>query len=81
MKEGIHPEYDYVVFRDASSDYQFLTRSTVKSAEKVKWTDGNEYPVVTMEITSNSHPFFTGKQKLVDTAGRIEKFRNKYNKK
>ena len=81
MKEGIHPDYNFVVFKDASSDYQFLTRSSVKTKETITWEDGKEYPCVTVEISSASHPFFTGKQKLVDTAGRIEKFRRKYQKK
>ena len=78
MKPDIHPEYRPVVFKDAASDFQFLTRSTVKSRETVTWEDGNEYPLVTLEISSASHPFFTGKQKLVDTAGRIERFRRRY---
>ncbi len=66
------------MFKDAASDFQFLTRSTVRSRETVVWEDGNEYPLVTLEISSASHPFFTGKQKLVDTAGRIERFRRRY---
>ena len=78
MRKDIHPNYQYVVFKDAASDFAFLTRSTCGSSEKIKWEDGNEYPLITMEITSASHPFFTGKQKLVDTAGRIEKFNRKY---
>ncbi|NRA47041.1 MAG: type B 50S ribosomal protein L31 [Oligoflexales bacterium] len=78
MKEGIHPKYDFVVIRDSSADYSFLTRSTMTSDQKIKWEDGNEYPVIDVEISSASHPFYTGKQKLVDTAGRIEKFRRKY---
>ena len=78
MKEGIHPKYDFVVMRDSSADFAFLTRSTVTSQEKIKWEDGNEYPVIDVEISSASHPFYTGKQRLVDTAGRIEKFRRKY---
>ena len=80
MKEGIHPKYDYVVFRDTSADYTFLTRSTKSSDQTIKWEDGNEYPVIDVEISSASHPFYTGKQKLVDSAGRIEKFRRKYKK-
>lgn len=78
MKPDIHPDYRLVVFKDAASDFQFLTRSTVQTKEKVTWEDGNEYPLVTLEISSASHPFFTGKQKLVDTAGRIERFRRRY---
>lgn len=78
MKEGIHPDYDFVVFKDTSSDFAFLTRSTKKSNETIKWKDGKEYPVVLLEITSASHPFFTGKQQLIDSAGRVEKFMRKY---
>ena len=81
MKKNIHPKYDFVVFKDIASDFSFLTRSTKSSSETVKWEDGNEYPVINVEISSASHPFYTGKQKLVDTAGRIEKFRRKYQKK
>jgi large subunit ribosomal protein L31 len=80
MKKDIHPNYDFVVFNDIASDFKFLTRSTVKSNETIKWEDGKEYPVVNVEISSASHPFYTGKQKLLDTAGRIEKFRRKYQK-
>jgi large subunit ribosomal protein L31 len=80
MKKDIHPNYDFVVFKDIASDFAFLTRSTRKSNEKMKWEDGNEYPVITVEISSASHPFYTGKQKLVDTAGRIEKFKRRYKK-
>ncbi|WP_148716327.1 type B 50S ribosomal protein L31 [Chitinolyticbacter meiyuanensis] len=80
MKDGIHPEYNEVIFFDASVDFKFLTRSTLKAkgAETMKWTDGKEYPVVRLDVSSESHPFYTGKQKIVDTAGRIEKFRSKY---
>ena len=80
MKKDIHPEYGFVVFKDIASGFSFLTRSTKKSDEKVKWEDGQEYPIINVEISSASHPFYTGKQKLVDTAGRIEKFRRKYGK-
>ena len=78
MKPDIHPKYDFVVFKDASSGFKFLTRSTKTSKETVKWEDGKEYPLVTLEITSDTHPFFTGKQMLVDSAGRVEKFMRKY---
>jgi large subunit ribosomal protein L31 len=78
MKAGIHPSYDFVVFRDASSDFTALTRSTKKSNQTIKWHDGNEYPVIDIEISSASHPFFTGKVKLLDTAGRVERFNRKY---
>lgn len=78
MKKGIHPEYRPVVFQDTSCDFKILTRSTIKSSETIKWEDGNTYPLIKLEISSGSHPFFTGKQKLVDTAGRVEKFQRKY---
>ena len=78
MKKGIHPEYRAVVFQDQSCDLPILTRSTLKSSETIKWTDGNTYPLVKLEISSGSHPFFTGKQKLLHTAGRVEKFQKKY---
>ena len=82
MKQGIHPEnYRLVVFKDISNDISFLTKSCVKSKETVQWEDGNEYPLVKIEISNTSHPFFTGKTKFVDTAGRIEKFKNKYKRK
>lgn len=81
MKQGIHPEYRPVVFQDVSADFAFLTRSTIKSNETIKWEDGNTYPLVKLEISSASHPFFTGKQKLLDSAGRVEKFKKKYGKK
>ena len=75
----IHPEYRPVVFRDTASGTMFLTRSTVQTKETVTYEDGNEYPLFDVEISSASHPFYTGKQKLVDTAGRVERFRRKYN--
>lgn len=81
MKKDIHPDYQEVVFYDTSSDYKFLTRSTLKSKEKIKWEDGKEYPLVKVEVSSASHPFFTGKKLFVDTAGRVEKFQKKYQKK
>ena len=81
MRKDIHPKnYRFVVFKDMSNDYAFLTRSTANSKEKVKWEDGKEYPLIKLEISNTSHPFFTGKQKLVDTAGRVDKFRSKYKK-
>ena len=80
MKKEIHPEnYRLVVFQDVSCDYSFLTHSTVKTTETIKWDDGNEYPLYKLEISNKSHPYFTGKQNLVDSAGRIEKFNRKYN--
>lgn len=82
MKEGIHPQnYRFVVFKDMSNGYQFLSRSTASSKETVKWEDGNEYPLIKLEISNMSHPFYTGKNVLVDTAGRIDKFKKRYAKK
>ena len=82
MRKGIHPDnYRLVVFKDTSSDYAFLTRSTVDTKEMITWDDGNEYPLCKIEISNKSHPFFTGKQNLVDTAGRIEKFNRKSGRK
>ena len=82
MKKGIHPaSYRFVVFKDMSNGTSFLTRSTAPSKETVKWEDGNEYPVIKLEISNTSHPFFTGQNVLVDTAGRIDKFKKKYAKK
>jgi large subunit ribosomal protein L31 len=78
MKKGIHPAYREVVFQDVSAGTSFLTRSTIKSHETVKWEDGKEYPLVKVDISSASHPFFTGKQKFVDTAGRVERFQRKF---
>jgi large subunit ribosomal protein L31 len=81
MKKDIHPkDYRLVVFKDMSNDYAFLSKSTAKSKETVKWEDGNEYPLIKLEISNTSHPFYTGKMKLVDTAGRVDKFRNRYQK-
>lgn len=77
MKEGIHPSYRLVVFNDISSDFKLLTRSTIKTKDTVEF-EGKTYPCVNIEISSESHPFYTGKQKLVDTAGRIDKFRRRY---
>lgn len=78
MKKGIHPEYREVVFRDTSVNHAFLTRSTIKTDKTIVWEDGKTYPVVEIEISNMSHPFFTGQQRLVDTAGRVEKFNRKY---
>ena len=80
MKAGIHPEYREVVFHDVTSDFKFLTRSTLATTAKetVKWEDGNEYPLVKIEISSASHPFYTGKHKVIDTSGRIDKFQKRY---
>lgn len=78
MKKDIHPKYHEVVFQDISTDFSFKTRSTATSKETVTWEDGIEYPLVRVEISSRSHPFYTGKQKIVDTAGRVDRFRKKY---
>jgi large subunit ribosomal protein L31 len=81
MKKDGHPNYRQVVFVDVSNDYRFLTRSTVKTKDTTKWEDGNEYPLYKLDTSSESHPFYTGTQKMVDTAGRVEKFRQKFGKK
>ncbi|MEM6734796.1 MAG: type B 50S ribosomal protein L31 [Bacteroidota bacterium] len=81
MKKDIHPEYKEVVFLDTSSDFKFLTKSTMTSKDTIKWEDGNEYPVIKVEVSSASHPFYTGKKIFLDTAGRVEKFNKKYKKK
>ncbi|MBU0475235.1 MAG: type B 50S ribosomal protein L31 [Bacteroidetes bacterium] len=82
MKQGIHPEnYRPVVFKDMSADHAFLVSSTVKTSETIEWEDGNTYPLVKLEISDKSHPFFTGKQKMLDSAGRVERFKKKYGKK
>ena len=81
MKNAIHPAYDYVVFKDVSTDFCVLTKSTKKSGQKILWEDGKEYPLIHVEISSASHPFFTGREKLVDTAGRNERFNRKYSRK
>jgi len=78
MKKDIHPEYKEVVFLDTSSDFKFLTKSTMTSKDTIKWEDGNEYPLIKVEVSSASHPFYTGKKLFVDTAGRVEKFNKKY---
>jgi large subunit ribosomal protein L31 len=81
MKPDIHPAYRPVVFKDLSTDFSFLGKSTINTKETIKWEDGQTYPLVKVEISSASHPFFTGKQKFVDTAGRVDKFYNRYKKK
>jgi len=80
MKADIHPQYREVVFQDVTSDFSFLTRSTLSSKDTVKWEDGNEYPLIKVEVSSASHPFYTGKHKIVDTSGRVDKFRRRYQK-
>ncbi len=78
MKADIHPGYHAVVFQDMTSDFKFLTRSTLSSKETVKWKDGNEYPLIKVDISSASHPFYTGHSKIMDTSGRVDKFRKRY---
>jgi len=80
MKADIHPKYREVVFQDLSSDFSFLTRSTIESKETIKWEDGNEYPLVKVEISSASHPFYTGKHKVLDSGGRVDRFKKRYGK-
>ena len=82
MKKGIHPgNYRFVVFKDMSNGTTFLSKSSAQSRETIKFEDGNEYPLIKLEISNTSHPFFTGKNMLVDTAGRIDKFKKRYEKK
>lgn len=78
MKNGIHPDYHPVVFQDASTGTTFLTRSTLTSERTVDWADGNTYPLVVVDVTNESHPFWTGAQRVMDTAGRVEKFQRRY---
>ena len=80
MKSGIHPKYREVVFQDLSSDFSFLTRSTIDTKETIKWEDGKEYPLVKVEVSSASHPFYTGKHKILDSGGRVDKFKKRYSK-
>ncbi len=77
MKDGIHPDYRPVIFKDKTADFAFLTCSTIRTSETLQWTDGNEYPVFYVDISSASHPFYTGRQTFVDSLGRVEKFRKK----
>ncbi len=82
MKKNIHPtNYRPVIFKDLSNGYTFLSRSTADSKETTLWEDGKEYPLIKLDISHKSHPFYTGKQMLVDTAGRVDKFNNRYKKK
>ncbi|PKP32842.1 MAG: 50S ribosomal protein L31 [Bacteroidetes bacterium HGW-Bacteroidetes-17] len=79
MKKEIHPkDYRFVVFKDMSNEYAFLTKSTVNTKDTIEWEDGKEYPLVKLEISNTSHPFYTGKMQLIDTAGRVDKFKTKY---
>ena len=82
MKKGIHPEnYRLCVFKDMSNEYTFLTRSASDTKETIVWEDGKEYPLIKLDISHTSHPFYTGKSVLVDTAGRVDKFKKRYSKK
>ncbi|MBO8195106.1 type B 50S ribosomal protein L31 [Streptomyces oryzae] len=78
MKPGIHPAYGPVVYRDKSADFAFLTRSTRTSEQTIQWEDGNTYPVIDVEISARSHPFYTGTARVVDSAGRVERFERRY---
>ena len=78
MKPGIHPDYQPVVFRDRTTGTSFLTRSTATSTQTVTWDDGNTYPLIVVDISADSHPFWTGNQRVLDTQGRVEKFRRRY---
>lgn len=78
MKKGIHPRYRPVVFQDMSSNFSFLTRSTIETKDTIKWEDGNEYPLVKVDVSSASHPFYTGKQTFLDTTGRLDRFTKKF---
>ena len=78
MKAEIHPSYQTIVFRDLTSGQSFLTRSTATSDKTIEWEDGNTYPVIDVEISSASHPFYTGKQRILDSAGRVEKFNQRF---
>ena len=80
MKKNIHPDYHPVVFRDAATGSQFLTRSTATSTVDVEWTDGNRYPLIVVDVTADSHPFWTGGKRIMDTAGQVEKFHRRYGK-
>ena len=81
MRNGIHPEYRSVVFRDKAGDFAVLTRSTATSDHTMEWSDGKTYPVIDVEISSASHPFYTGAARVVDTAGRVERFNRRYQRK
>jgi len=81
MKDAFHPVYRDVIFKDFSTGWAILTRSTIHTTETAKWEDGNEYPLAKLEISSSSHPFYTGQQKLMDVGGRIERFTKKYSTK
>lgn len=79
MKQGIHPDYHKVVYMDTNSGFKFLSGSTQKTNETTEWEDGNTYPLIKIEISSDTHPFYTGRQKFADRDGRAERFKKKYN--
>lgn len=81
MKQNLHPTVREVIFKDISCDYSFKGTTTMNSSETIKWEDGKEYPLIKVEVSSASHPFFTGKQRVLDTEGRIDRFKKKYGKK
>lgn len=78
MKSGIHPDYHPVVFQDSSTGGAFLTRSTVDSERRIEWEDGNTYPLIVVDVSAQSHPFWTGAARVMDTQGRVEKFEKRY---
>ena len=78
MQNDIHPDYRQVVFQDANANYSFLTRSTIETREEIEWEDGETYPLARVDISSASHPFYTGTMTIVDTAGRVERFERRY---
>lgn len=78
MRKDIHPNYRPVVFKDMGGDFAFLTRSTIKTGDTIEWEDGNEYPLVKLDVSSATHPFYTGKQNLMDATGKVERFRRRY---
>ena len=80
MKAEIHPEYREVVFQDLSRDCSFKTRSTIQTRDTIEWEDGKEYPLVKVEVSSKSHPFYTGQHKIVDSGGRVDRFKQRYGK-
>ncbi|CAN5785769.1 type B 50S ribosomal protein L31 [soil metagenome] len=81
MRKDIHPEYRPVVFQDSGADFSFVTRSTIQTSETIEWSDGNTYPLKRVDISAASHPFFTGQMKIVDTAGRVDRYNRRYAKK
>ena len=78
MKSGIHPTYRYVVFQDTSSGDKIITKSTIETDDPITWDDGTEYPLAKVEISAFTHPFYTGQMKIIDTAGRVERFERRY---